>query len=129
MKRLPPEMRDWYFPFDWDLSKLWNLNVPTTTLPLSELKWHFDIPIWSKEKGMHFDLCPKEVIQNPGHHPRHDARIEKADISHPIEMMFTVDRLAILDGIHRLVKYEINRIEQVQVRIIPEEMVPLFAEK
>jgi len=128
MKRLPPEMRDWYFPFDWDLSSLWALDVPTETLPLSDLSWHFDIPIWSVEDGMNFDLCPREVIQNPGRHPRHDIQIKEADISYPIDMMFTVDRLVIIDGIHRLAKYEINRIEQVQVRIIPEQMVLLFAE-
>lgn len=126
MKKLPPEMKDWYFPFNWDLSKLWELDVPTRILPLSDLRWHFDIPIWSVEKGMHFDLCPKEVIQNPGRHPRHDARIIKSDISYPVDMMFTVDRLAILDGIHRLAKHEINNIETVQVRIIPQEMAPLF---
>lgn len=121
-------MRNWYFPFNWDLSRLWALDVPMKTLPISELRWHFDIPIWSVEKGMHFDLCPLEVIQNPGRHPRHDARIEKTDISYPIDMMFTVDRLAIIDGVHRLAKCEIEGIEQIQARIIPKEMIPLFAE-
>jgi hypothetical protein len=128
MKKLPLEMRDWYFPFNWDLSRLWALDVPTTIFPRSELKWHFDIPIWSKEKGMHFDLCPVEVLCNPGMHPRHDAQIEKTDLSYPIDMMFSVDRLVIIDGVHRLAKYELNGIDDVQVRIITRGMIPLFRE-
>jgi len=122
-------MRDWYFPFDWNLSRLWALDIPTETREISELSWHFHVPIWSVEKGMHFDLCPAEVIQNPGRYPRHDDRIEKTDISYPIDMMFTVDRYAIIDGVHRLAKYEIQKIKEVKVRIIPSEMIPLFAEK
>ena len=128
MKNLPPEMRDWYFPFNWSLPRLWALDVPTETRPMSELRWHFDIPIWSTEPGKRFNLCPSEVIQNPGRHPRHDERIEKTDISYPLDMMFTVDRCAIIDGVHRLAKYELHEREEVQVRIIPREMIPLFAE-
>ena len=129
MKRLPPEMRDWYFPFNWNLPRLWALDVPMETRHISALKWHFHVPIWSVRKGTHFDLCPSEVLQNPGRHPRHDERIEKTDISYPIDMMFTVDRYAIIDGVHRLAKYEIQGLEEVRVRIIPREMIPLFAEE
>ena len=80
MKRFPPEMSDWYFPFNWDLSRLWALDIPQEIRPMSALRWHLDIPIWSVEKGLNFDLCPIDVIQNMGRHPRHDARIAKADI-------------------------------------------------
>lgn len=31
MKLLPSEMRDWYFSFDWDLERLWALDVPLET--------------------------------------------------------------------------------------------------
>jgi hypothetical protein len=42
-KNLPPEMRDWYFQFNWNLD-------------------------------------------NPEKHPRHDKRIDAADISYPLKM-------------------------------------------
>ncbi len=126
MKRLPPEMRDWYFPFDWALTKLWSLNLCVASLPVSTLDWHFDIPIWSKEKGMHFNLHPAEVIQHPGMYPRHDLRIDNTDLSYPIDLMFTVDRLAILDGVHRLAKYKREGIDNAQVRIIPRQMIPFI---
>lgn len=128
MKLLPPEMRDWYFSFDWNLERLWALDVPTEIRDISELRWHFDVPIWASANGMHFDLCPTEVLRNPGHYPRHDDRIEQTDIKFPIDMMFTVDRIAIIDGVHRLAKYEKHGLANVLVRIIPREMIPLFEE-
>lgn len=129
MKKLPPEMRDWYFPFDWDVDRLWALDIPVQTLLMSELRWHFDVPIWSKEGVLNFDLCPNEVLRNPGRYPVHDARIAGADISHPLDLMFSGDRLVIIDGVHRLAKYEKAGLELVKVRIIPQEMIPLFAEE
>ena len=77
---------------------------------------------------MHFDLCPADVICNPGMHSRHDALIEKTDLSCPIDIMFSVDRLVIIDGVHRLAKYELNGIDDLQVRIIPRGMIPFFRE-
>lgn len=122
-------MRDWYFLFNWDVECLWALDVPVQTCSLSDLRWHFDIPIWSKEGVLNFDLCPVEVLRNPGGYPVHDARIAKADISHPLDLMFSGDRLVIIDGVHRLAKYEKDGLEQVKIRIIPREMIPLFAEE
>ena len=93
---------------------------------MSELRWHFDTPLWATAKGRHFDLSPAEVLGNPGRYPQRDDRIEQCDISYPIDMMFTVDRYAIIDGIHRLAKYEKLGLTEVKVRIIPREMIPLF---
>jgi hypothetical protein len=126
MKLLPPEMREWCFPFDWCPERLWALDVPTETRDISELRWHFDVPIWATAKGKHFDLCPSEVLRNTGRYTRHDEKIEKCDISFPIDMMFTVDRFAIIDGVHRLAKHEKLGLTEVKVRIVPREMIPLF---
>ena len=126
MKLLPPGMREWYFPFDWNLERLWALDVPAETRDISELRWHFDVPIWATAKGKHWDLCPSEVLQNPGRYPRHDDKIEQCDISYPIDMMFSVDRFAIIDGVHRLAQYGKRGLRNVKVRIIPREMIPLF---
>lgn len=126
MKLLPPEMRDWYFPFDWSPEKLWALDVPIESRDIADLRWHFDIPIWASAKGMHWNLCPIEVIKHPGLYPHHDIKIEQCDIPYPIDMMFTGGRLTILDGVHRLVKHEILGLTDVKVRIIPKEMIPFF---
>ena len=45
---------------------------------------------------------------------------------YPIDMMFTRDCFAILDGVDRLAKYEKCGLSEIKVRIIPREMVPLF---
>jgi hypothetical protein len=127
-KQLPPEMRDWYFPFDWDLERLWALVAPVEHRTLAELRWHLDLRIWSVARGMHFDLRPAEVLRHPGRYPRHDARIAAADLCHPLDLMFSVDRFAILDGVHRLARYEQLGLSRVRVRIIPREMIPCFAE-
>ncbi len=119
-------MREWCFPFDWCPERLWALDVPTETRDISELRWHFDVPIWATAKGKHFDLCPSEVLRNTGRYTRHDEKIEKCDISFPIDMMFTVDRFAIIDGVHRLAKHEKLGLTEVKVRIVPREMIPLF---
>jgi hypothetical protein len=128
MKNLPPEMRGWYFPFNWNLERLWALDVPARMFSLADLRWHFEMPIWSVAPGMHFDLRPAEVIRNPGLHPRHDQRIEKADISYPLDLMLTPRGLTVIDGVHRLAKYEILQRDEVSARIIPEEMLALFVE-
>ena len=128
LQLLPPEMRDWYFPFDWNLEKLWALDLPSETRNISELRWHFDIPVWASAKGRHFDLCPREVLKHPGRYQHHDSTIESVEISYPIEVMYTVDRFAILDGMHRLASYEKQGVSEVKVRVIPREMIPLLEE-
>ncbi|MFC1736596.1 hypothetical protein ACFL1X_10810 [Candidatus Hydrogenedentota bacterium] len=130
MKQLPAEMRDWYFPFNWNLERLWALEVPVEEKPMSELEWHFDIPIWSSVKGkMLFDLRPSVVLENPGMYLRHDRRIEATDISFPIDMMYTVDRHAIIDGVHRLAKCARLGLKNVKLRVIPRGYIALFAEE
>jgi len=128
MKPLPRELRDFYFPFNWNLERLWALDVPSQVWQLEKLRWHFDIPIWSSERGkMLFDLCPSSVLRSPSAYPRHDRRIDVSDISFPIDLMFSVDRHVILDGVHRLAKYEKLGVKDVLVRDIPRALIPLFA--
>lgn len=42
-----------------------------------------------------------------------------SDISYPIDVMENKGRLVILDGLHRLAKCKILRMNKVKVRIIP----------
>ena len=43
----------------------------------------------------------------------------ESDISYPIDVMPNKERLVILDGLHRLVKYKLLGMNKVKVRIIP----------
>ena len=128
-KSLPPELQDFYFRFNWDLEKLWALPVERQKIAVADLLWHLDIPIWSCKKGtLACDLYPREVLENPGLHPRHDKRVENCDLSYPLDMMESAGRLVILDGVHRLVKAVMMQQTEIDVRIIPNSMCNLFAE-
>jgi len=127
-KRLPPQLEEFYSPFNWDNTKLWRLPVPDQTVDVAALEWHLDIPIWSSSKGeMLFDLHPRAVIQNPRLYPYHDMRLEEADLAFPLDQMETGGRLVILDSVHRLAKAVKRQIPQIQIRVIPRECVLLFA--
>ena len=54
----------------------------------------------------------------------HREKIEKADISFPIDIMENKGRWVILDGLHRLVKLYENGAKKIKVRIIPREKIP-----
>ena len=127
MKReqLPPELREFYFDFDWDNQKTWSLTLPVETVPISELEWHLDLPIWSSVRGLPlFDLVPRDVLRRLAAHRHHREKLKKADVSFPIDMMWSEDRYVILDGIHRLAKLKIQGAVHVKVRKIPREMIP-----
>ena len=78
MKYLPPELIDWYFPFNWNVESLWQLEGEIQTRKVVTLEWHLDKPFWSskKGKGMLFDLKPRVVITNPQDYPYHFNRID-----------------------------------------------------
>lgn len=127
MKRelFPPELREFYFDFDWDNRKVWSLDVPVETIPMAEVEWHLGMPIWTSVHGEpRFDLVPKHVLGHLDTYPRHREKMEKCDETIPIDMMWSEDRFVILDGIHRLAKLKMQGATQVKVRKIPREMIP-----
>ena len=120
---LPDIIKQVGFDFRWDLHKVWTLDIPTETMPIEELTWHFDIPFWPKPGGF-YDLYPRDVIAHPEQYPEEYARTMNADTSHPIDVMFWKGRYVILDGLHRLGKQAIEGKETVEVRKIPESAIP-----
>ncbi len=111
------------FDFSWSEKKVWSLNEPVITMPILELVWHFDIPFWNKGAGI-YNLSPNQVMENPRLHKEEWERIQKADTSHPLDIMENKGRWLLLDGLHRLSKLFLKKENSVQVRIIPRTRIP-----
>ncbi len=117
---IPPEMRGYYFDFNWSNERVWAQDAPVEVVPLSDLAWHLDIPIWSTVQGQpRFDLRPRDVLGDPAGHPRHAERLAAVDTSYPLDAMWTTDRLVILDGIHRLARLLSEGADVARVRRHP----------
>jgi hypothetical protein len=121
-KNIPQIIKDVGFDFDWDEPKVWQLDVPVTIMPISELDWHFDIPFWN-ENG-EYNLTPREVIMEPQDHDSEYKRIMRSELNFPIDIMENKGRWLILDGLHRLVKAYTLGQDMVNVRIIPRTDIP-----
>ena len=120
---LPEHIAEYAFDFRWSNERLWQLEVPTETLPVDELVWHFDIP-WLHTPGGRFDLKPTDIMTHPDLYPDEYARTMQADTSYPIDIMSNNGRWLILDGLHRLMKSVDAGEETVTVRKISRELVP-----
>lgn len=122
---LPPELKPFYFDFHWENRRVWSEPADPYEMPINDLTWHLDVPIWSSVIGEpRFDLCPRQVLQNPRVHPEHFFRLRTANLSHPLDLMWTTDRLVILDGVHRLARHAWEGHRMVRVRRIPRAAIP-----
>lgn len=111
------------FDFSWDEKRVWELDIPVTTMYVSELEWHFDVPFWF-EKGGVYNLSPRDVMEHPEEHLEEWGRIQHADTSYPLDIMENKGKWLLLDGLHRLVKLFIEGKNEVQVRIVPRTRIP-----
>jgi len=109
--------------FKWDNQKVWQLDLPTSWIDISELEWHFDIPFldWG---GEWYNLKPREVINRPGDYQAEYYRTLQVDSIYPIDIMKNKGRYFILDGLHRLMKAAIEGKSKVPVRIISRDLIP-----
>ena len=124
---LPGELKAFFFDFDWDPKKVWSLDIPVTEIARKELDWHLTLPFWSTEESKPlFDVVPNDVLSFPNKYPEHFSRVLNADISYAIDLMWTVDRLLILDGMHRLARLKLDNIESVMIREVPRSMIELI---
>lgn len=129
MKHLPPELRDWYFPFNWEVSDIWGLPGKIEQRKTIDLVWHLAEPFWSSVRGngLLFDLRPIDVLVEPQKNAYHHARIEDADTSFPVSLTSYKETEIIIDGIHRLAKLARNNIETVHVKVISEKSIEKIA--
>jgi len=123
-RELPAIIKEVGFDFSWDERKVWDLNVPTEDIPMTDLIWHFGIPfIWSKPDG-YYDVTPQQVIDHPDQFPEEYRRTLAADTQYPIDIMYWRNRWLILDGLHRLMRSAIEGKAMVAVRKIPKSAIP-----
>lgn len=115
---IPKSVLEYGFDFSWDEEEVWKLKYPMEEIDISELEWHFEIPFWDWKDG-HYNLTPNQVLDAPDKYADQYERVMNSDISYPIDIMENKGRYVILDGLHRLVKCKILRMNKVNVRIIP----------
>jgi len=113
-------MSDWYFPFNWNVKDIWELEGKIERRNIEDLEWHLDKPFWSSVRGngMMFDLRPIEVLAKPDEHIYHSTRIKEADVNYPICLTIYKGREIIVDGIHRLAKLVDEKIKTIEVKVI-----------
>lgn len=121
---LPEIIKQVGFDFHWDSKKVWVLDVPTQTIDIEELTWHFDIPFWEKDGTDAYNLTPWDVIHKKEGTLDHQKRVNEVDLQYPIDIMENKGKYVILDGLHRLVKAYTLGQKEVQVRIIPRKNIP-----
>src|SRR5262245_52784189 len=104
---LPPAIQEVFFDFHWDRQRLWEeaSRVQADFLPLSDLLWNLDLPIWPRFEGQKiYDLAPSEFLVEPRRFPGHMERVLKSDPCYPLILMPNrSDRWVVIDGYHRLV--------------------------
>lgn len=120
MKYLPPELADWFFPFNWNVQELWNVEGKIEQRDLTSLLWHLDYPFWSsvQGKGILFDIRPKTVLENMDTYPWHKERIYKADLNYPLIISEYKGKEIIMDGLHRFAKASLQDEKIITIRMI-----------
>ena len=122
---LPEKLKPVYFDFHWSQKKLWALELPEAQMNVSDFLWSLDYPIWATNPPEKiFDLEPNTVLKNLEHFPLKKERIQQADLSYPIHVMYWKNRWVILDGYHRLLKKILLNEKSISVKIVPHRMIP-----
>jgi hypothetical protein len=125
---LPPGVQELFFDFHWDRQRLWEEagRVTADFLPLSDLLWNLDLPIWPRFDGQKvFDLAPAEFLLEPKLFPAHMERVLKSDPSYPLILMPNRgDRWVVIDGYHRLVKCQLEKMPRVMIKRLERSVIP-----
>ena len=123
MVDLPDIMfKNWY-AIDWNVESIWKLDLPVGILPMSELDWHLDVPVWPNEDGRKYAVTPRQFLEFSDRHPAEASRISRASLEYPLEVYMFRGRYMILDGIHRMARAWQEGREWVRVRHVPDSAV------
>lgn len=114
------KQEDYFFPFKWHEKAIWKIDAPVTEIKLSQIDWPLDVDWFGTDE---LPLTPNEVMNNPELDSEHYKRIENADLSYPIDLGMNprVNKLVPFDGLHRMCKAKMLRMEKIKCRIIPIE--------
>ena len=123
---MPPELHDVLLDFEWDLERLWQLDLAANTISVGELAWHLRLPLWAFA-GRPFAVSPAEVAADPRRFHEQYARTLAADLRYPLHVLDRPERLTLLDGVHRLLKADLLGHRTVTVKLVPMDMLDRFA--
>ncbi|MFD7156441.1 hypothetical protein ACFV9C_17665 [Kribbella sp. NPDC059898] len=115
---IPPALTAYILDFHWNLDRLHALDLPVTELPLATLAHHLDLPFWAYDGP--FQITPRQVAADPvAYHAQYE-RTLSADLRHPIDVVHRPDdRLTILDGVHRLLRADLEHRDTISARVLP----------
>lgn len=115
---LPDVLRGVLLDFWWDTERLWALDLPVTTLPVADLSWLLDLPMWPYG-GAPFQVTPHQVAADPVRYAEQYARTMAADVAFPLHVTDRGGRPLVLDGMHRLLRTELAGWGEVAVKVVP----------
>jgi hypothetical protein len=116
---IPPQLTAYILDFHWDLNRLHALDLPVTQLRVADLAHHLDLPFWAHAERP-FQLTPHQVAADPFTYRAQYNRTLAADLRHPLDVVHRPDdRITILDGVHRLLRAELEERPLVDVRVLP----------
>ena len=125
-EKLPKIIKEVALDFEWDNEKVWQLKAEVEKISLSELEWQLDIPFWDTSKERYV-LTPNEVMNNAEKYSEQYKRIMGADLNYPIDIMKNRKGLwECLDGLHRVAKAKVLGMNEVEVRKISQDQIPLI---
>ncbi len=111
---IPAEVARHLPPFHWDVERVWRLKAPTTLFALERFEHWLELPFWSSEPGMLFDVKPRDVLLHRTRYPRAWERVVNADLSFPIDLFEGEEgSLKILDGLHRICRAKLASMDTV----------------
>jgi hypothetical protein len=112
---IPDVLRPWLLDAEWDRERLWEIDHPVSVLPIAALRWSYALPWWRDEDGVWFRMTPRQVLREPGKYVEHEHRIAHADLTYPVHVLRRHGRWVPLDGIHRLVKADVELRRRIHV--------------
>ena len=117
--RVPPALATVLPNVSWSRERLHSLALPVVTLRIDDVRWQLDLPWWRSANGP-FTLTPNEVRRSPAAHAAQWKRTLDADLGYPIHLLQR-DRLVVLDGVHRLLKADVNDLPSIAAHVVIEE--------
>ncbi len=119
----PEIVEKYWYSIDWDVTKLWLLDLPVVEIRMNVLFWHLDVPIWPDNKGIPYSITPRQVLEKSTKYHKEYERIVKANLDYPLEIFQNLDKVMILDGVHRFAKaWQIGQ-KKIHSRWVPESEV------
>ena len=122
----PVELERALLDFEWNPERLWALDLPVDLLPVAELAWLLDLPVW-RQDARPFRIRPRDVLDEPQRFRDHYRRTLEADLRYPLDVTRRDRRWTIMDGVHRLAKAFMCEWEVVRVRKVPASAFDLIA--